>query len=59
MLLTTATTIAGLASAIGFDAVVIGGREHYETLEAHARLWIRLAFGVGWGRSFGFATRGR
>ena len=54
-----ATTIAGLASAIGFDAVVIGGREHYETLEAHARLWIRLAFGVGWGRSFGFATRGR
>ena len=54
-----AMTIAGLASAIGFDAVVIGGREQYATLEAHARLWIRLAFGVGWGRSFGFATRGR
>ncbi len=54
-----ADTIAELASSIGFDTVVIGGREHFDTMEAHARLWIRLAFGVGWGRGFGFTVQGR
>ena len=51
-----AATVASLAAAVGFDSVVIGGREHFGTLEAHAQLWIRLAFGVGWGRSFGFTA---
>lgn len=54
-----AATVAELAAEIGFDSVVIGGREHFGTLEAHAQLWIRLAFGVGWGRSFGFTAHGR
>ena len=51
-----AATIAELAAAIGFDSVVVGGRDHFPTVEAHAQLWIRLAFGVGWGRSFGFTA---
>ena len=54
-----AKTIADLATTIGFDAVIVGGRDHFGTLEAHAQLWIRLAFGVGWGRSFAFTTLGR
>ena len=52
-----ADTVAELAADIGFDSVVVGGREHFTTIEAHAQLWIRLAFGVGWGRSFGFTAR--
>ena len=54
-----AATVAELAARVGFDSVVIGDREHFGTLEAHAQLWIRLAFGVGWGRSFGFTAHGR
>lgn len=51
-----AAVVAELAADIGFDSVVVGGREHFGTLEAHAQLWIRLAFGVGWGRRFGFTA---
>lgn len=51
-----AETVAGLAADVGFDAVVVGGRDHFITLEAHAKLWMRLAFGVGWGRGFGFSA---
>lgn len=45
-----------LADALGFDAVALGGREAFGLVEAHARLWIHLAFARGWGRSFGFAV---
>lgn len=47
--------VRGLADAIGFDAVVIGGPDTVHHLEAHARLWIHLAFRAGLGRGFGFA----
>jgi predicted dinucleotide-binding enzyme len=45
-----------LAHSLGFDAVALGGREAFGLVEAHARLWIHLAFARGWGRSFGFAV---
>ncbi len=45
-----------LAEAIGFEAVVLGGREQITTVEAHAQLWIQLAFGCGWGRQFAFSV---
>ncbi|MEM9606371.1 MAG: NAD(P)-binding domain-containing protein [Actinomycetota bacterium] len=48
-----------LATSLGFDVVSVGGREQFGLVEAHAALWIRLAFGCGWGRSFGFGVLGR
>lgn len=47
--------IRDIAEAIGFDAVVIGGPDTVHHLEAHARLWIHLAFRGGFGRDLGFA----
>lgn len=55
-----AGTVRDLADAMGFDAVVIGDLDTVPLMEWHARLWIHLAFRVGFGREFGFAkvTRG-
>ena len=44
-----------LATAIGFDAIVIGDRSAARVLEHTAELWIHLAFRTGLGRDFGFA----
>ena len=44
----------GLATDLGFEAVVIGGREQFGVMENFAKLWIQLAFGCGLGRDFGF-----
>lgn len=49
-----ATTVADLATAMGFDALVIGDLSTAGLLEAHAALWIHLAFRAGLGRDFGF-----
>lgn len=51
--------VHSIAASMGFDAVVLGGRETFTLIEAHAALWIHLAFGGGWGRSFGFTVVGR
>lgn len=48
--------VAGLAAQVGFDAVVLGERDAFDLVEAHARLWIHLAFRVGFGREFGFGV---
>ncbi len=48
-----------LAEGLGFAPVVVGGRDAFALVEAHARLWIQLAFGCGWGRDFGFVVAGR
>ncbi|MGE5210261.1 MAG: NADPH-dependent F420 reductase [Acidobacteriota bacterium] len=45
-----------LASDLGFEAVALGGREQFGMVEDHARLWIHLAFGCGWGRDFAFTV---
>lgn len=45
-----------LATDLGFEAVSLGGRDRFEMLEAHAKLWIHLAFGRGWGRQFAFTV---
>lgn len=50
-----ADVVRDLATAMGFDAVVIGDLDAVPLLEWHARLWIHLAFRVGLGRDFGFA----
>ena len=53
-----ATAVAlELGAAIGFDAVVVGGREAFAMVEQHAALWIAL-MRRGWGRDFGFAVIG-
>jgi len=49
-------TVQALAAGLGFEVAVLGGREHFATVENHARLWIHLAFGVGWGRQFAFTA---
>lgn len=54
-----AETVGELASAMGFDAVVIGDLDTAELLESHARLWIHLAFRVGLGRDFAFVREPR
>ena len=54
-----ADTVRDLAEAMGFEAVVVGGLDLADLVEAHARLWIRLAFGCGWGRGFAFGVLGR
>ncbi len=51
-------TVAELATAIGFDAVVLGDRTTFGLIEGFARLWIHLAFRNGWGRRFAFAAVG-
>ena len=48
-----------LAESLGFAPVALGGREAFGLVEAHAALWIHLAFSCGWGRGFGFVTRNR
>lgn len=48
-----------VASEIGFEAIVIGDGDAVAHLEAHARLWIHLAFRCGLGRDFGFALARR
>jgi predicted dinucleotide-binding enzyme len=45
-----------LAGDLGFAVAPLGGRERFAMVEDHARLWIHLAFGCGWGRGFGFAV---
>lgn len=53
----TAADIAlQLADGLGFEAVSLGGREQFTMMEDHARLWIHLAFGRGWGRQFAFTV---
>ena len=50
-----ATAVAQeLADGLGFDTVVVGDRSAFHHLEAHAALWIHLAFACGWGRNFAF-----
>ena len=51
--------VRDLGEALEFDVAVVGDRSAFDLVEAHARLWIQLAFGSGWGRSFGFAAIGR
>ncbi|MEM9655833.1 MAG: NAD(P)-binding domain-containing protein [Actinomycetota bacterium] len=48
-----------LADSLGFETADLGGREAFAMSEAHARLWIHLAFRCGWGREFGFQVVGR
>lgn len=45
-----------LARRLGYDVAVLGGREHFGMVEAHAQLWIHLAFRCGWGRGFAFTV---
>jgi hypothetical protein len=44
--------VAGLATAMGFDAVEIDGLNNAGLLEEAARYWGLLAFGGGLGRNF-------
>lgn len=48
--------VVDLVTEMGFDVADLGGREHFRLMEDHARLWIHLAFGVGWGRDFAFTV---
>jgi predicted dinucleotide-binding enzyme len=48
-----------LAEQLGFSPAALGGRETFGLVEAHAAMWIHLAFRCGWGRSFGFVAVGR
>jgi predicted dinucleotide-binding enzyme len=48
--------VAGLATQLGFDAVVLGDRDAFDLVEAHAAMWIHLAFRCGFGRGFGFGV---
>ncbi len=45
-----------LAEGLGFDVADLGGRESIGLVEAHAALWIHLAFAGGWGRQFAFVV---
>ena len=45
-----------LAAGLGFEVADLGDRGAFGLVEAHARLWIHLAFACGWGREFGFAV---
>jgi predicted dinucleotide-binding enzyme len=51
--------VGELATAMGFDALVIGDRSSIHLVEAFAALWIHLAFRTGLGRDFGFARLSR
>lgn len=48
--------VTALATELGYDVVGLGGRERVAMVEEHARLWIHLAFGCGWGRAFAFTV---
>ena len=50
------TLVAGLAEALGFEAVDTGGLDRARLTEAMALLWISLAGPQGWGRDFSFAV---
>ncbi len=53
----TATAIvAALATDLGFEVADLGGRESFELVEDHARLWIHLAIRRGWGRDFAWSV---
>ena len=49
-----AERVGRMASDMGFDALIIGGRSEAVLLEQFARMWMHLAFRAGLGRSFGF-----
>ena len=48
--------VSELATALGYDVAVLGGREQFAMVEDHAKLWIHLAFRCGWGRGFAFTV---
>lgn len=48
-------TVAGLAEALGFEAVDVGGLDRARLTEPLALVWITLAARQGRGRDFGFA----
>ena len=48
--------VAGLAKALGFEAIDTGGLDRARLTEAMALLWISLAGPQGWGRDFSFAV---
>ena len=49
-------SVAGLAEALGFEAVDTGGLDRARLTEPVALLWITLAARQGWGRDFAFAV---
>ncbi|MEM7096293.1 MAG: NAD(P)-binding domain-containing protein [Actinomycetota bacterium] len=51
--------IAELATEMGFDVADLGGRDTFDLMESHARLWIHLAIVRGWPRDFGFVVARR
>jgi len=48
-----------LGTNLGFDVADLGDRSAITHVEAHARLWIHLAFAAGWGRDFAFTVTRR
>lgn len=48
--------VVALAADLGFAVADLGGPEAVALVEAHAALWIHLAFRAGWGRDFGFVA---
>jgi predicted dinucleotide-binding enzyme len=57
--MTGVEVIVPLAEQLGFNPAMLGGREAFGLVEAHAALWIHLAFRCGWGRGFAFVAVGR
>ena len=47
------TEVAGLAEALGFEPVHLGGLDTAGHAEAAAALWVHLAFACGYGRDIG------
>lgn len=52
---TAKRTVAGLAEALGFEPVDVGGLDRARLTEPLALVWITLAARQGYGRDFGFA----
>jgi len=50
------SAVITLAERMGFDTADLGDRNQFWLSEAHAQLWIHLAFRAGWGRDFGFGV---
>lgn len=48
--------VRALAAELGFAVAPLGGRDQFALVEAHAKLWIHLAFRAGWGRGFVFTV---
>ena len=48
--------VAPLARDLGFEVADLGGRDAFELVEDHARLWIHLAIKRGWGRDFALSV---